>query len=73
MSGPLSDVRVLELGQVVAGPFCGQVLADLGAGGVTVEPPRTGDVLRQQGWSAQDPDGRRPGCMHTCACGTVVA
>jgi formyl-CoA transferase len=55
MAGALSDVRVLELGQVVAGPFCGQVLADLGADVVKVEPPRAGDVLRQWGWA---PDGQ---------------
>lgn len=56
MAGPLSGVRVLELGQVVAGPFCGQLLADLGADVVKVEPPRFGDVLRQWGWSPPGQD-----------------
>ena len=31
MTGPLSGVRVIELGQVIAGPFCGQLLGDYGA------------------------------------------
>jgi len=55
-TGPLDGVRVLELGQVIAGPFCGQLFADLGADVVKVEPPAVGDVLRQWGWSAQDGD-----------------
>lgn len=54
--GPLSDVRVLELGQVVAGPYCGQVFADLGADVVKVEPPVVGDVLRQWGWAPPGQD-----------------
>jgi len=52
--GALSGVRVLELGQVIAGPFCGQVLGDLGADVIKVEPPRVGDVLRQWGQVPHD-------------------
>lgn len=49
MAGPLAGVRVVELGQVIAGPFCGQMLGDLGADVIKVEPPGAGDVLRQWG------------------------
>ncbi|WP_224447060.1 CaiB/BaiF CoA transferase family protein [Haloprofundus salilacus] len=43
---PLSDVTVLELGHIVAGPFCSLLLADLGAEVVKVERPGSGDLVR---------------------------
>lgn len=55
MAGALCGIRVIELGQVIAGPFCGQLLADHGAEVVKVEPPGTGDVLRQ--WGRSDGTG----------------
>jgi len=43
---PLADVTVLELGHIVAGPFCSMVLADLGAEVIKVEHPEGGDSIR---------------------------
>lgn len=45
-AGALAPLRVLELGHVMGGPFCGMVLADLGADVIKVEPPRDGDPAR---------------------------
>ena len=53
---PLDDVRVLELGQLLAGPFCGQILGDFGADVIKVEDPKTGDPMRQ--WGREKPHGQ---------------
>jgi len=47
--GPLSDLRVIELGTLLAGPFCGQLLGDMGAEVIKIEPPGQGDPLRVWG------------------------
>ncbi len=47
--GSLSDIRVIELGQLIAGPFCGQLLGDMGADVIKVEPPGAGDPMRAWG------------------------
>ncbi len=46
---PLEGIRVVELARVLAGPWCGQLLADLGAGVVKVERPGAGDDTRSWG------------------------
>ena len=48
MSGPLSGVRVLELARILAGPWAGQILADLGADVIKIERTGAGDDTR--GW-----------------------
>ena len=46
-AGPLSGLKVLELGQLIAGPFAAKMFAEFGAEVVKIEPPGTGDPLRQ--------------------------
>ena len=46
-SQALSDLRVIELGQLIAGPFAAKTLADFGADVIKIEPPTTGDPLRK--------------------------
>ncbi len=52
----LSDLRVLEMGQLLAGPFCGQLLADFGAEVIKIEPPGAGDPMRE--WGREKPHGQ---------------
>ena len=47
--GALKGIRVIELGQLLAGPFCGQLLGDMGAEVIKIEPPGAGDPMRDWG------------------------
>ncbi|WP_296679936.1 CoA transferase [Novosphingobium sp.] len=51
-AGALAGLRVVELGQLLAGPFCGQLLGDMGADVIKVEPPGAGDPMREWGQGA---------------------
>ncbi len=51
-NGALADLRVLELGTLIAGPFCGQLLGDMGAEVIKIEAPGQGDPMRH--WGPQE-------------------
>ena len=55
-AGPLSDIRVIEMGTMIAGPFCGQLLADHGAEVIKLEQPGVGDPMRE--WGREKPHGK---------------
>ncbi len=52
-TGPLKDLRVIEMGSLIAGPFCGQLMGDMGADVVKIEPPGEGDPMRKWGQGAR--------------------
>ena len=56
--GPLAGLRVIEMGSLIAGPFCGQVLGDFGAEVIKLEDPKVGDPMRQ--WGRSKPKGLSP-------------
>jgi len=47
--GPLADLKVIEMGVLLAGPFCGQLLGDYGAEVIKIEQPKVGDPMRNWG------------------------
>ncbi|MEM1021293.1 MAG: CoA transferase [Pseudomonadota bacterium] len=47
--GALEGLRLIEMGQLIAGPFCGQHMADHGAEVIKIEPPKVGDAMRAWG------------------------
>lgn len=54
-TGPLKGIRVIEMGQLLAGPFCGQIMGDFGAEVIKVEQPKIGDPMRE--WGQEKPHG----------------
>ncbi len=53
MSGPLEGLRVIEMGSLIAGPFCGQLMGDMGADIIKIEAPGEGDPMRKWGQGAK--------------------
>ena len=48
-TGPLAGLRLIEMGTLLAGPFCGQLMGDFGAEIIKIEPPKQGDPMRVWG------------------------
>ena len=48
-TGPLKGLRLIEMGQLLAGPFCGQLMGDFGAEVIKIEQPTVGDPMREWG------------------------
>jgi crotonobetainyl-CoA:carnitine CoA-transferase CaiB-like acyl-CoA transferase len=60
VEGTLSGLKVVELSERVAGPFCTKVMADLGAEVIKIEKPKTGDIARSRGpFPGDDPHPER--------------
>ncbi len=55
-NGPLTGLRMIEMGQLLAGPFCGQLMADFGAEVIKIEQPKLGDPLRE--WGREKAEGK---------------
>jgi crotonobetainyl-CoA:carnitine CoA-transferase CaiB-like acyl-CoA transferase len=52
-TGALKDLRVVEMGTLIAGPFRGQLMGDMGAEVIKIEPPGAGDPMRV--WGRSEP------------------
>ena len=62
MAGALSDLKIIEVGEMVSAPYCGKLLADLGADVVKVERPKVGDRARTRGpFPKDDPHPEKSG------------